>query len=100
MMPKLVPFAKLLGPRGLMPNPKTGTLIKSAKDAEKFSGNSLTIKTEKSQPVIHTVIGKVSQENQELKENIETIFSAITKKQIVKAYLKSTMSPSVKLNLS
>lgn len=99
MMPKLVPFAKLLGPRGLMPNPKTGTLIKSAKDAEKFGGNALTIKTEKSQPVIHTVVGKVSQDDKELKENIEAVFDAISKKQLEKAYLKSTMSPSVKLNL-
>ena len=100
MMPNLVPFAKILGPRGLMPNPKAGTLIKSAKDAEKFSGNTLNLKTEKTQPVIHTVVGKVSQSDKELEENINAIMEAITKKMILKAYLKSTMSPSVKLNLS
>lgn len=100
MMPKLVAFAKLLGPRGLMPNPKNGTLIKSEKDADKFSGNNLNLKTEKSQPVIHTVIGKVSQNDTELKENIEAVLTAISKKQILKAYLKSTMSPSVKLNIT
>ena len=98
MMPKLVPFAKLLGPKGLMPNPKKGTIIKSTKDAEKFSGNAVTIKTEKSQPVIHTIIGKVSQNDTELKENIEAVLTAISKKQILKTYLKSTMSPSVKMS--
>lgn len=100
MMPKLVPFAKLLGPKGLLPNPKTGTLIKDIKDAAKFSGNTMTLKTEKSQPVIHTVCGKVSQKDTEIAKNIEAIMSALGgSKQISKAYLKSTMSPSVKLNI-
>lgn len=100
MMPKLVPFAKLLGPKGLMPNPKAGTLIKDKKDASKFSGNTMTLKTEKSQPVIHTICGKVSQNDKEIEENIETIFKALGgNKNITKAYLKSTMSPSVKISL-
>ncbi len=99
IMPKLIPFAKTLGPKGLMPNPKNGTLIKSEKEAEKFSGNSITVKTEKEQPVIHTIIGKVNQEEKELEENAEAILDTIGKKQILKAYIKSTMSPSLKLEL-
>ncbi|KKQ41265.1 MAG: hypothetical protein US60_C0044G0005 [Microgenomates group bacterium GW2011_GWC1_37_8] len=99
MMPRLVPFAKLLGPRGLMPNPKTGTIIKTKKDAEKFSGNTLNLKTQKDAPVIHTVVGKVSQKDEELSENINAILEALGRKQIDKAYLKSTMSPSVKLQI-
>lgn len=97
MMPKLVKFAKILGPKGLMPNPKSGTLIKSTKEADKFKGNSVQIKTEKDSPIIHTVIGKVSQKDEELTKNLEAVFDGIGKKQIQKAYLKSTMSPSVKL---
>ena len=97
MMPKLVPFARLLGPRGLMPNPKNQTLIKSKKDVGKFSVNSITIKTEKEQPIIHTVVGKVSQKNEDLEENIKSVIEAINPKQILKAYLKSTMSPSIKI---
>jgi large subunit ribosomal protein L1 len=99
MMPRLVAFAKILGPKGLMPNPKIGTLIKTAKDASRFSGNTITIKTEKNTPLIHTVAGKVSQKDKELEENIETILNGVGKKQILKAYLSATMSPSVKLSL-
>ncbi|MCX7928399.1 MAG: hypothetical protein N2558_01795 [Patescibacteria group bacterium] len=99
MMPKLVPFAKLLGPRGLMPNPKNGTIIKSEKDAAKFDSNTLSVKTEKSAPVIHTICGKVSQSEKELEENIKAIINAIGVKQIAKAYIKSTMSPSLKFQV-
>ncbi len=97
MMPKLVPFAKLLGPRGLMPNPKTGTLIKNKKDADGFGGNRLMIKTEKKQPVIHCVVGKVSQKENQLEENIMTVIEAVGKKNIEKAVVSATMSPGIKL---
>ena len=101
MMPKLVPFAKLLGPRGLMPNPKNGTLVPDAKKAGAFSTSTVTLKTEKEAPLIHTVIGKVSQKETELKENIQAIFKALGgSDQIIKVYLKSTMSPSVKVQLN
>jgi len=97
MMPKLVPFAKILGPRGLMPNPKNGTLLSDIKKAKAFSANSLTLKTEKEAPLIHTVIGKVSQKDSELLANLEAIIKALTEKQIVKVFLKATMGPSVKI---
>lgn len=101
IMPKLVPFAKILGPKGLMPNPKNGTLISDPKKLKSFSAASVTIKTEKEAPLIHTVVGKNSQADSEIVENIEVIFKALGgSKQIVKAYLKSTMSPSVKLQLN
>ncbi|MGB6838923.1 MAG: hypothetical protein WBD86_01995 [Microgenomates group bacterium] len=100
MMPKLVPFAKLLGPKGLMPNPKNGTLIKSASEAKKFSTNTITVKTEKKAPLIHTVIGKVNQKDKELVENAEAVLTGIGKRQIVKAYLCATMGPSVKIDFS
>lgn len=97
MMPKLVKYARILGPKGLMPNPKNGTVIKSPKDAEKFSGNSMTIKTERKAPLIHTVAGKTSMKEKDLEQNINSIFDAIGRRKIKKAYLSSTMSPSVKV---
>ena len=100
MMPKLVPFAKILGPKGLMPNPKTGTLIKDIKEAKKFSANKINLKTEKKAPLIHTPVGKVSSKQKDLSENIEAVLKGIGKRQIVKAYLAPTMGPSVKLALS
>ena len=97
MMPKLVVFAKILGPKGLMPNPKNGTVIKSEKDAEKFSADQKTLKMEKDQPIIHTTVGKLSMEEKDVVENIQAVIEGIGKPQIAKVYLKSTMSPSVKL---
>ena len=96
MMPKIVAYAKLLGPRGLMPNPKNGTIIKDAKDAKKFSANTIVVKTEKGAPVIHTVVGKVDQKDEELIGNINEIIEKVDRKLIFKAYLASTMGPSVK----
>lgn len=100
MMPKLVPFAKLLGPKGLMPNPKTGTLLKDIKDADKFSADKITLKTEKSAPLIHTTVGKLSMDKEKLAQNTEAIFEAIGKKQLVSAHLTASMTPSIKLEIS
>jgi len=99
MMPKLVPFARILGPKGLMPNPKNGTLIKNATDANKFSQNRINVKTEKEAPLIHLAVGKVNQNQKELVENIEAVITAISKPKIIRAYLSPSMGPSVKIEV-
>lgn len=97
-MPRLVPFAKLLGPRGLMPNPKAGTITTDPKSAvEKFSGGTLILQTEKDFPLIHTVVGKVSDEPKSLTENTQAIFMVIGIQNIKSVYLAPTMGPSVKV---
>lgn len=101
MMPKLVAFAKILGPRGLMPNPKNGTLISTNAKAKSFSANSRSLKTEKEAPLIHTAIGKVSQKLEELVENAEVILRALGgNKQVIKAYTKASMGPSVRIQVA
>lgn len=100
MMSKLVPFAKILGPKGLMPNPKNGTLLKDKADAKNFSQNQVTVKTERKAPLIHVAVGKVSQKESEIKANIEAVVKVIGKKKIKKASITSTMGPGVKVDLS
>jgi len=99
-MPKLVKFAKLLGPRGLMPNPKNGTLVKDSKAIENFSTDTLTVKTEKKAPVIHVTVGKMSLSDDKLIANIQTVIDAINPKIILKGVITSSMGPSVKLQIS
>lgn len=100
MMPKLVPFARLLGPKGLMPNPKNGTLVNDPKKLKSFSAATVTLKTEREAPLIHAVVGKVSQKEEEITENIETILKAFgNDKGIIRAFIKATMSPSAKIKL-
>lgn len=99
-MPKLVPFAKLLGPRGMMPNPKNGTLISDVSKASKFSTSDLNLKTEKEAPLIHTAVGKVSSKIEELEANSQTIIRALGgDKQIIRAYTKASMGPSVRIEI-
>lgn len=100
MMPKLARIAKILGPRGLMPNPKNGTLTANPeKMAENFTKGQIRFKTEAKSPLMHLVLGKLSFGPKKLTENIETIINAIKKENIRNTVLKSTMSPGIKIDL-
>ncbi len=99
-MAKILPLAKVLGPKGLMPNPKNGTLVPDPQKAlAGFSASALHFQTEKDFPLIHTVIGKLSQPSEELEANFEILVKAVNPKNIKKTVIKSTMSPSVKVTL-
>lgn len=96
-MGKLVKFAKVLGPKGLMPNPKNGTIVADPASAiKKLSDKSVVLKTEKDAPLIHTIVGKLSAKDSELSANIKAILDAFEGK-LIKSVLKSTMSPAIKL---
>ncbi len=105
-MPKILPFAKLLGPKGLMPNPKNGTLVSDLpagrqvleKALVNFAGNAIRFKTEKDFPVVHTVFGKVNQPEKELVANFEALIKAINSLNIKRTVIKSTMSPGIRIS--
>ncbi len=98
MMPKLAKVARILGPKGLMPNPKTGTVTEdTAKRAKELSTGKVNFKTEPDQPIIHLIVGKVSFEDKKLEENVTAILDAVGRSKIAKATLTATMGPGVKI---
>jgi len=100
MMPKLVKVAKILGPRGLMPNPKTGTISDKPEElAKKLSSGQIQFKTESEAPIIHMVIGRVSFPAKHLEENFSALLKAIGTDKIKSVFLKSTMSPSIRVKI-
>jgi len=100
-MPKLAKVARILGPKGLMPNPKTGTVTEdTAKRAKELSTGKVNFKTEPDQPLIHLLVGKVSFEDKKLEDNVNAILDAVGRGKIAKATLASTMGPGVKISLS
>ncbi|HEO98667.1 MAG: 50S ribosomal protein L1 [Campylobacterales bacterium] len=106
MMGVLGKVARILGPKGLMPNPKTGTVTMDvAKAVENAKGGQVNYRVDK-KGNIHAGIGKVSFENDKIKENLITFVRAINKakpasakgRYITNAAVSLTMSPSVTLN--
>ncbi len=99
-MPKLARFAKILGPKGLMPNPKAGTISANPEEvAKKFSKGMLRWKTEPKFPLIHQTIGKISFDDAKLVENAVAFIQSVGKMHILNAYIAITMGPSIKIDL-
>ncbi len=101
MMPKLAKVARILGPKGLMPNPKNGTVTPDPeKRAKELSHGQVNFKTEPDQPLIHLSVGKVSFEEKQLVENVEAALTAIGTSKIAKATIAASMGPGVKILLN
>ena len=106
MMPALGKIGRILGPKGLMPNPKTGTVtLDTAKAVEEVKKGRVEYRTD-SYGNVHALIGKVSFGEKELLENLEAFVSLIVKSKpsVVKGtYVKnisvsSTMGPGIKID--
>ena len=100
-MPKLAKYAKVLGPKGLMPSPKAGTVTSDPeKKAKEFAGGKTVVKAEAKFPLMHVTVGKIDQKEEELIANIQALLDGVKLKNVTKATLASTMSPGIKLQLN
>ena len=107
VMGKLGPLGKVLGPRGLMPNPKTGTVTMDIKKAIiDVKSGKIDFKVDKS-GIIHASVGKSSFDPKKIHENVDEFLKTVvklkpstTKGTYVKSiFLSSTMSPSIPIDL-
>ena len=108
MMPKLAPAAKILGPKGLMPSPKTETVTEKIKETvETLKKGKVSFKNDKTSN-IHQIVGKVSFGSDKLKENFDAFTEAVKKskpdavkgKFIAGVSVCSTMGVGIKISSS
>ena len=108
MMAMVGRLGKILGPRGLMPNPKLGTVTPNVEDAVKAAkGGQIEFRTEKS-GIVHGGIGKASFDADALAENVKAFVDAINKAKpsgakgayLRRVSLSSTVGPGLKVNLA
>lgn len=108
MMPLVGRLGKVLGPRGMMPNPKVGTVTTDVAAAVKASkGGAVEFRVEKA-GIVHAGVGKVSFDVKALEENIRAFTDAVTKAKpagakgnyVKKVSVTSTMGPGLKLDVA
>lgn len=106
VMGKLGPLGRVLGPRGLMPNPKTGTVTMDVKKAvSDVKGGKIDFKVDKT-GIVHASIGKASFDADKIRDNADELLKTImklkpstTKGTYVKSiFMSSTMSPSISID--
>lgn len=105
-MSKLAKVAKVLGPAGVMPNPKNGTVTEDVQKAvELFKKGRAEVRSEPNGSVVHTIIGKKSFSTESLVENYQELMSALSLNKPQKAqvgwikevFVSATMSSSVRV---
>jgi large subunit ribosomal protein L1 len=101
-------LGKILGPRGLMPNPKTGTVtFEVAKAVQEIKAGKVEFRVDKT-AIIHVPFGKSSFEERKLLDNAKALVAAVMRarpstakgKYLRSAYVSTTMSPSIKLDVA
>jgi len=106
VMPKVGALGRILGPRGLMPNPKTGTVtMEIGKAVAEAKAGKVDFRVDKF-GIIHSPVGKVSFSSDKLVENTNEILSTIIKMKpaaakgtyVISIYISSTMSPGVQID--
>jgi large subunit ribosomal protein L1 len=98
MMPKLAKLAKILGPKGLMPSPKSGTVTTEPdRVIEELKGGRVEFKTD-SLNIVHQPIGKVSWDAAKLIENFDAFLGALPKTRIKSVSIAPTMGAAARVN--
>ena len=107
MMPKLAKLGRILGPKGLMPSPKSGTVTNNLKESLiEFKKGKFEYKMDKT-GILHIPFGKANFDLKQLKENLIFLYSSIKQNRpiglkgnfIKTSFICSTMGPSIKINL-
>ncbi len=107
LMPKLALIAKILGPKGVMPNPKNGTVgTNIGQMVKEIAGGKVNFKNDDSGN-IHQIIGKTNFDSKALEENFKVFYQAVTQAKpitvkgqyIVSVSVNSTMGPGIKLKV-
>ena len=108
LMPKLGKLGKILGPKGLMPNPKSGTVTMDVSKAVKeIKAGKVELRVDKN-GIIHTICGKTSFNKNQLLENVRAIYETVIKARpasvkgtyFKKLTLSTTMGPGIKVDLT
>jgi large subunit ribosomal protein L1 len=108
LMPKLAKLGRVLGPKGLMPSPKSGTVTQNLGEAiNEFKKGKLEYRADKT-GIVHLSFGKMNFTEEQLKENLLSVYSSIEKNKptgVKGKYFKSfnicsTMSPAIKIELN
>ena len=108
MMPKLAKLGRILGPKGLMPSPKSGTVtINLEESLTEFKKGKFEYRADKT-GIVHVNFGNINLTNQELIENINELYQSIEQnrpsgvkgKYLKSLFISTTMGPSIKLDLN
>ena len=109
MMPAMAKLGKLLGPKGLMPNPKDGTVTTDlAKAVRELKAGKVSFRAEKDSGVVHVPIGKASFSEENLLKNFGAVMDVIQKVKPASAkgiylrsvYVSSTMGPALRVDVN